>query len=129
MSQVIEAHGDSPELLKGQQEVFERSRETFNEVFDRQIEKGYNKYGVHLHTFNKRDPGNDAMEEAVDLLNYLTQLRMEHKVFAQLLYGVYMTSSALNHVPASVIRTIRTIASGTDWEHMFEEWSDDEDAE
>ena len=39
--------------------------------------KGVEAYGVRLHTHNGRDASKDALEEAEDLLQYVSQALME----------------------------------------------------
>ena len=69
----------------GQQTVLPTANAEYNNTFERQIAKGMDKYGVVLSTFNDRDAGKDAIEELVDLSVYLTQLRMEHQAYRELL--------------------------------------------
>lgn len=69
----------------GQQTVLATAKAAYDTVFDKQIKKGMDKYGVVLSTFNGRDAGQDAVEELVDLSVYLTQLRMEHQAYREIL--------------------------------------------
>jgi hypothetical protein len=39
--------------------------------------RGIATYGQSLHTFNGRDPVRDALEEVLDLAQYLKQIQME----------------------------------------------------
>ena len=49
----------------------------FTETFTAQWAKGRVKYGSDLMTHNGRDAGNDALQEACDLVAYIVQMRME----------------------------------------------------
>lgn len=44
----------------------------------RRTDVGIQRYGMPLKTWNGRDAGLDAYEEAMDLAKYCTQLHMEH---------------------------------------------------
>ncbi len=73
------------ENTDGQQTVLATAKAAYDTVFDKQIKKGMDKYGVVLSTFNGRDAGQDAVEELVDLSVYITQLRMEHQAYREIL--------------------------------------------
>lgn len=45
--------------------------------FEKQFQKGIEKYKTPLQTFNYRDAYTDAMDELTDLSMYIQQLRME----------------------------------------------------
>lgn len=47
------------------------------QILEEQRAKGRRYYGCDLHTHNGRDPLVDALQEAVDALQYLTQALME----------------------------------------------------
>lgn len=47
------------------------------EIMESRNQFGINKYGVPLSTFNKRDPLQDAFEEALDLVVYSSQAWIE----------------------------------------------------
>ena len=49
----------------------------YTEAYCNQYNKGLDKYSTPLKTFNGRDAYKDALEETADLLQYLTQLKME----------------------------------------------------
>lgn len=49
----------------------------FNHTFLAQWQKGKEKYGTDLMTHNGRNVGNDALQEACDLVAYLVQMWME----------------------------------------------------
>ncbi len=70
----------------GEQTVLNEAKKDLDVTFGTQMQKGMEKYGVVLKTFNGRDPGRDAFEELIDLSVYLEQLRMEHQAFAEILY-------------------------------------------
>ena len=67
--------------------VFESARATFDEWFQRQYQKGLLKYGTVLTTFNGRDAFEDSMQEAVDLIMYLNQLRIERNRMCEILFN------------------------------------------
>ena len=69
----------------GSQTVLATAKAEYDGTFEKQIAKGIEKYGVVLTTFNGRDAGKDAIEELVDLSVYLTQLRMEHQAYREIL--------------------------------------------
>lgn len=69
----------------GSQTVLATAKAAYDNTFEKQIAKGLEKYGVVLTTFNGRDAGKDAIEELVDLSVYLTQLRMEHQAYREIL--------------------------------------------
>lgn len=50
----------------------------FQSMLHEQDAKGRWMYGTSLQTHNGRDAFRDAMEEAVDLWQYLVQARLEH---------------------------------------------------
>lgn len=58
-----------------QHEAYQR----FSDVFFSQWAKGRVKYGSDLMTHNGRDAGEDALQEACDLVAYIVQMAMEMK--------------------------------------------------
>lgn len=51
------------------------------EDLERRAEVGTKKYGTRLKTNNGRNPLFDAYQEALDLLNYVVQARLEGRMF------------------------------------------------
>lgn len=62
----------------GGEPVFLVAQDAFNDMLEGRTRIGALRYGRALHTHNGRNPYQDAMEEAVDLWQYLIQARMEH---------------------------------------------------
>ena len=58
--------------------VFLVAQDAFNDMLEGRTRLGALKYGRALSTHNGRNAFQDAMEEAVDLWQYLIQARMEH---------------------------------------------------
>lgn len=52
---------------------------------DARDKAGWETYGRPLTTWDGRDPGMDALEEALDLVNYLMKLRIEREQVSNLL--------------------------------------------
>ena len=71
----------------------------FGRSWSRQRKKGMERYGTELMTFNGRDPFRDAVEEAVDLVQYITQMAMEKEVVERLFVHLCqkMDESRLSH--------------------------------
>jgi hypothetical protein len=65
-------------LQDGGTAVFLVAQDAFNDMLEGRTRIGAQRYGRALHTNNGRNPFQDAMEEAVDLWQYLIQARMEH---------------------------------------------------
>jgi len=61
----------------GQDFVEPFARQEFDRVFKLQIAKGMRKYGTGLQIFNSLDAIECAMQEAIDLWMYLSQIKME----------------------------------------------------
>jgi hypothetical protein len=70
----------------------------FDYWFQEQYEKGVKKYYVPLTTFNGRDAFEDAMQESVDLVMYVNQLRLERNDLCK----VIKNAIALDELPDSV---------------------------
>lgn len=68
---------DQPMPTPGQQDVTPIARRMFVGILDAQEQKGIATYGTTLQTFNGRDALLDAMQEAVDLFQYVVQARIE----------------------------------------------------
>lgn len=65
--------------------VFDYAKVQLDLWFDAQFKKGLAKYGIPLHTFNGRDAFEDAMQETVDGVMYLNQLRLERNRLCRIL--------------------------------------------
>lgn len=74
----------------------------YNKVSNDQYEKGMERYGVELTTFNGRNPFRDAMEELVDLSQYMTQMNQEALTMARCLYIFAITYGFFGNLPAHV---------------------------
>ena len=90
----------------GSQTVLATAKAEYDGTFEKQIAKGIEKYGVVLTTFNGRDAGNDAIEELVDLSVYLTQLRMEHQAYREILACVILEQEYTGTIPQKVWESI-----------------------
>lgn len=62
---------------RARQRIPDVARWLFGELLQQQDAKGRLRYGESLHAHNGRDPIQDALEEAVDLFQYLTQAKVE----------------------------------------------------
>ncbi|MGW7100339.1 hypothetical protein [Streptomyces sp. NPDC054883] len=71
--------GDQPLPHKGGEPVQERLIEMIKE----RRALGIQRYGRPLETFNGRNAVQDALEEALDLATYLTQIEMEQEAQAK----------------------------------------------
>ena len=60
-------------LLEAKKQYNELFHELVTEQIQRRIDKGMETYGTPLKPFNGRDALQDALEEAIDLVFYLTQ--------------------------------------------------------
>lgn len=69
---------EQPQPAEGREPVFLVAQESFNDMLEGRTRLGALKYGRALATHNGRNPYQDAMEEVVDLWQYLIQARMEH---------------------------------------------------
>jgi hypothetical protein len=67
-----------PMPTAGKDDVTPVAESVFLDMLDGRRRKGLEVYQSPLRTFNGRNPFQDAMEEAVDLWQYLIQARMEH---------------------------------------------------
>lgn len=89
---------DQPPPTPGRNTVAPEALKSLTKVFAEQIEKGKSKYGTSLMTFNGRDAGEDAMQELVDLLQYLTQLRMEKAALEEEVSLLHDMASNINPI-------------------------------
>lgn len=55
------------------------ARALFNAMLTERTQRGVQTYGMPLSTANGRDPVQDAMEEALDLWQYLVQIHLERE--------------------------------------------------
>jgi hypothetical protein len=69
---------DQPMPTPGKEPVGQIAEGTFVDMLRGRTRIGADRYGSVLMTHNGRNPYQDAMEEAVDLWQYLIQARLEH---------------------------------------------------
>ena len=105
----------------GQQTVLATAKAAYDTVFEKQIKKGMDKYGVVLSTFNSRDAGQDAVEELVDLSVYLTQLRMEHQAFAEILCCILVDNPQIQ-LPVFVRDSIHGVSPFVNLADLKRKW-------
>lgn len=70
---------EEPVPKSGGEPVTPEARSLFNDMLEQRERIGIERYGRSLHTNNGRDALQDALEEAIDLWQYLTQARMERE--------------------------------------------------
>lgn len=85
------------------QKVRDFAKVAFDYYFQKQYERGLKKYHVPLTTFNGRDAFDDAMQESVDLVMYLNQLRLERNA----LCGIIANGIAIDELPENVSNYIK----------------------
>jgi len=86
-------------VIKLRIKVFELAKNEIEKFLERQFQKGLNKYGTPLTTFNARDAFDDGMQEAVDLIMYLNQLKLErNRICEILLYGLEPTPEEKEYI-------------------------------
>lgn len=90
------------------QKVRDFAKVAFDYYFQKQYEKGLEKYNTFLTTFNERDAFDDAMQESVDLVMYLNQLRMERNA----LCGIIANGIAIDELPNEVKGYIEKYGNG-----------------
>ena len=64
--------------IKGEAPVTPVAQSLFTTMLREAEQRGIERYKTTLETFNGRDAIKDAMEEAIDLWQYLTQIRLEN---------------------------------------------------
>lgn len=69
---------EQPMPTTGGQNVTPIARSLFWTLLKRREARGVETYGTTLQTHNGRNPYQDAMEEAIDLWQYLVQAKLEH---------------------------------------------------
>lgn len=69
---------EQPMPTPGRQDVTPVALDAFTDMLDGRRRKGLETYNSPLMTHNGRNAFQDAMEEAVDLWQYLIQARLEH---------------------------------------------------
>lgn len=104
----------------GEQTVLATAKADYEKTFDRQIEKGMEKYGVVLKTFNGRDAGKDAFEELVDLSVYLEQLRLEHLALAEILYLIHLNEDY--SLPAKIVENLEKMNENKSLAFLAAKW-------
>ncbi len=97
------------------------AKAAYDTVFDKQIKKGMDKYGVVLSTFNGRDAGQDAVEELVDLSVYLTQLRMEHQAYREILACILFDNPKI-HLPEKILDCIFVAKPYENMDYLKRKW-------
>lgn len=85
------------------QKVRDFAKVALDYYFQEQYEKGIKKYNTFLSTFNGRDAFVDAMQESVDLVMYLNQLRLERNA----LCGIIANGVAMDELPENVSNYIK----------------------
>jgi len=70
-------HEPMPTKDDRSQPVQDTALQKFIETFSSQWQRGKEKYGTDLMTFNGRSALNDALQELADLLAYVVQMGME----------------------------------------------------
>lgn len=70
---------EQPRHVPGAIDVTPVARTAFLEMLVQREAKGIEVYGVTLQSHNGRDAVRDAMEEAVDLWQYLVQIGLERE--------------------------------------------------
>ena len=80
------------------QKVRDFAKVAFDFYFQEQYEKGLKKYNTVLTTFNGRDAFDDAMQESVDLVMYLNQLRLERNALCEIIAN----GIAIDELPENV---------------------------
>ncbi len=94
------------------QEIWSLAAKKFEEVSERQFQKGFEKYKVKLTSFNGRDPFKDAREEIVDMHQYLTQAEEEFKTLARFLYIYAHAESFWGQLPEPLKQRIASVVDG-----------------
>ncbi len=97
------------------------AKAAYDTVFEKQIKKGIEKYGVVLNTFNGRDAGQDAVEELVDLSVYITQLRMEHQAYSEILSCILHDNPQI-YLPEAVFDCIYNVKSESEIDNLKRKW-------
>lgn len=120
---------DKSKLQNGQEEIFQNSIRDLERVFKQQFDKGLKTYGVPLTTFNGRNAAEDALQEAVDLIQYLEQLSRERDVYGAILFHLYMTSNRLDNLPVAVIKSLRQISQRVNVNDFVEGWFEETENE
>ncbi len=88
------------------EQVFNHAIEEFTVQAQTQYKKGKEKYGVVLTTFNGRDAGQDCLEELVDAVQYLTQLRMENEALKKQLDNLGCENTLLEDTVSDLNREV-----------------------
>jgi hypothetical protein len=91
------------------EDLSQRFRDEFEDISKIQVQKGLEKYGVTLHTFNGRSAALDAAQELVDAFAYLTQLKLEHKETCRILAFFAISYGFWNSLSSGMQKHIETI--------------------
>ncbi len=98
---------EQPMPTPGREDVYPVARDAFTDMLDGRTRIGRDRYGEPLQTHNGRNAFQDAMEEAVDLWQYLIQARLEHDDLKQELL-------AEQHINRRLTRTILEVQGERD---------------
>lgn len=90
---------EQPMPTPRREDVYPVARDAFTDMLDGRTRIGRDRYGEPLQTHNGRNAFQDAMEEAVDLWQYLIQARLEHDDLKQELL-------AEQHINRRLTRTV-----------------------
>jgi hypothetical protein len=74
---------------KGAKVITQDAQIRILQTLDKQNNKGFQKYGSYLSTFNGRDSIRDMWEEIADLVNYAEALSQEYERMREMLFGLY----------------------------------------
>lgn len=105
---------DMADLKDGQELVYGKAIQEVAETAERQYEKGYAKYKVHLTTFNGRNAAKDAFEEMVDLAQYVKQLELERDALAYYMFMLLDDENFWRKIPREVLEYCEAIGSVMD---------------
>ena len=75
---------EEPPPSEGVTYVWPSAWQAFSAAFERQYQKGLERYPHPLQTLNGRDPYRDLLDKQADAVMYGTQLYLEARTFAQL---------------------------------------------
>lgn len=77
--------------------------ELFSQMFNHQVQKGYERYDTYLYPVNKRNSYADFLQEVVDVLQYSTQNYIEFMVL------VYYIVHANEELPSELIDIVNQL--------------------
>jgi hypothetical protein len=90
---------DAPSSVTGTLPVAPIAQQAIDAGIEYQVNKGLDKYGTLLQTFNGRNAAADVLQELTDLLMYTTQQSLEYSYMQALLYIIAITKQADNIIP------------------------------